>query len=353
MRAGCNTCLDMTIVPDLLKRLAIAALASAAGIALLGAAAAIAWRDLNSPLTLPEPTVLFEVQGGMPLASVTRRLAERELLRTPRLLAWYARLRGDATRIHAGEYELVAGLTPVQLLDMFVAGDVYLHRFAVVEGWRYSELVAALRAHPAIESEMLDESEVMPALGKPDIHPEGQFLPDTYSFPKGTAAIALLGWAHEALLSRLDAAWSLRSPDVELANGYEALVLASIIEKETALESERALISGVFHRRLKRGMRLQTDPTVIYGLGADFDGNLTRLDLDRDTPYNTYRRDGLPPTPIALPGGPAIDAAVAPAAGETLYFVATGAPDGSHYFSATLEEHERAVSRYVESLRDR
>ena len=340
-------------MPDPLKRLAIAAVASAAGIALLAAAVTIAWRELNTPLPLPEPAVLFEVHGGMPLETVTRRLAERELLPAPGLLDWYARLRGDATRIHAGEYELVAGLTPVALLDKFVEGDVYLHRFAIVEGWRFSELAAALGAHPAIESEILDETEVMPALGQPGVHPEGQFLPDTYSFPKGTAAIELLGWAHEALHSRLDAAWSVRGAEVQLANAYEALILASIIEKETALESERALISGVFNRRLERGMRLQTDPTVIYGLGSDFDGNLTRLDLNRDTPYNTYTRNGLPPTPIALPSGPAIDAAVAPTAGETLYFVATGAPDGSHYFSATLEEHERAVDRYLETLRNR
>ena len=340
-------------MPDLLKRLAIAAAASAAGIALLAAAATIAWRELNRPLPLPEPAVFFEIEGGMPLEAVTRSLAERELLPAPRLLDWYARLRGDATRIRAGEYELATGLTPIALLDMFVAGDVFLHRFAIVEGWRFSELVAALRTHPAIVSETLDESGVMAALGQPGIHPEGQFLPDTYSFPKGTAAIELLGLAHEALHSRLDAAWNARTLDVELASAYETLILASIIEKETALESERALISGVFHRRLQRGMRLQTDPTVIYGLGADFDGNLTRRDLNRDTPYNTYTRNGLPPTPIALPGGPAIDAALAPADGETLYFVATGAPDGSHYFSTTLEEHQRAVDRYLETLRDR
>ena len=340
-------------MPDLRKRLAIAAIACAVGVGLLGAAAAVAWRELNTPLPLPGTAVLFEVQGGMPLETVTRRLAERELLPAPRLLDWYARLRGDATRIRAGEYELGTGLTPVALLEMFVEGDVYLHRFAIVEGWRFSELAAALRLHPAIESGTLDETEVMAALGQPGTHPEGQFLPDTYSFPKGTAAIELLGWAHQALRFRLDAAWNVRILDVELADDYEALILASIIEKETALESERALISGVFHRRLQRGIRLQTDPTVIYGLGADFDGNLTRLDLSRDTPYNSYTRHGLPPTPIALPSGPAIDAAVAPAAGEALYFVATGAPDGSHYFSATLEEHERAVSRYLEMLRQR
>jgi len=353
LRADCNTCLGTNTVPDLPRRLVIAAGASAAVIALLAAAATIAWRELNTPLPLPEPAVLFEVQGGMPLATVTRTLAQRELLPTPRLLDWYARLRGDATRIRAGEYELEAGLTPVALLDMFVAGDVYLHRFAIVEGWRFSELVAALGTHPAIESSTLEATEVMAALGQPGVHPEGQFLPDTYSFPKDTAAIELLGWAHEALHSRLDAAWRARAADVGLASAYEALILASIIEKETALEAERALISGVFHRRLQRGMRLQADPTVIYGLGSDFDGNLTRPDLSRDTPYNTYTRSGLPPTPIALPGGPAIDAALAPAAGDTLYFVATGAPDGSHYFSTTLEEHERAVARYLETLRAR
>ena len=324
-----------------------------AGGALLITAALIAWRELNTPLPVTEPGIIFEVPAGAPLVTVTRSLAERELLPSPRLLYWYARLRGDATRIRAGEYEVSPGVTTIGLLDKFIAGEVYLHRFAIVEGWRFSELTNALAAHPAIESDTLADTDVMAALGRPGVHPEGQFLPDTYSFPKGTAALELLAWAHGDLRARLEEAWSRRGPEVALASAYEALILASIIEKETALASERPLISGVFHRRLQRGMRLQADPTVIYGLGDDFDGDLTREDLNRDTPYNSYTRNGLPPTPIALPGGAAIDAAVAPAPGETLYFVATGESDGSHYFSTTLEEHENAVRRYVEALSER
>ena len=335
------------------KRLAIAAVTLAAGVATLCAASVVTWRSLNSPLPVPESGVLFEVPAGTALSMVTNRLSERNLLPTPGLLTWYARLRGDAIRIRAGEYELTPGLTAVSLLDMLIEGDVYLHKFAIVEGWRFSDLMAALRAHPTIESGTLDDGEIMAALEQPGVHPEGQFYPDTYSFPKGTEAIELLGWAHDALRLRLDEAWSRRSADVGLDDAYEALILASIIEKETALATERELISGVFHRRLQRGMRLQADPAVIYGLGPDFDGNLTRRDLNRDTPYNTYTRPGLPPTPIALASGAAIEAAVVPAPGDELYFVATGQPDGSHYFSATLEQHERAIGRYLQTLRER
>jgi UPF0755 protein len=191
----------------------------------------------------------------------------------------------------------------------------------------------------------------MAAIGASGVHPEGQLFPDTYRFPKGTTDLALLRIAHDALARRLEEAWQRRSPDVVLQTPYEALILASIVEKETALQSERPLISGVFQQRLRRNMRLQTDPTVIYGLGSSFDGNLRRQDLERDTPYNTYTRLGLPPTPIALVGAAALEAAVAPAPSDALYFVATGRGDGSHRFSATLEEHEHAVSEYLQRLR--
>ena len=193
----------------------------------------------------------------------------------------------------------------------------------------------------------------MAALGSPDLHPEGQFLPDTYSFPRGTRDIELLRWAHSALQSTLEEAWSARTDTGILQSPYAGLILASIIEKETALASERGLISGVMHERLRRGMRLQTDPTVIYGIGPGFNGNLTRADIDRDTPYNTYTRAGLPPTPIALAGAASIRAAFMPAETDALYFVATGEPDGSHVFSRTLEEHNAAVDRYVERQRSR
>jgi len=315
-----------------------------------GASLSFAWRFLNSPMQIDEPQVFVEVPSGTPLYRLSESLAERGLLRHPRILAWYGRLTGDATRIHAGEYRLTPGTTPIALIEKLVSGQVYMHQLTIVEGWRFIDVLRVVRAHPAITATELDGAALMAELGKPDVHPEGQFLPDTYTFPRGTRDVELLGWAHRALERKLDDAWARRTEAVALSTPYEALILASIIEKETALESERRAIAGVFMRRLKRGMRLQTDPTVIYGLGDSFDGDLRRGDLERDTPYNTYTRFGLPPTPIALASAASIEAAVDPEEGDALYFVATGLPDGSHYFSATLEEHNRAVSRYLERL---
>ncbi len=270
----------------------------------------------------------------------------RGILDSPVVLSTYARLSGKATRIHAGEYLIEAGTSPRQLLDELVGGAVHLHQVTVVEGWRFEELLAALRNHDAIDTSDLEDDGVMAALGKPDTHPEGQFYPDTYRFARGTPALEILQQAHEVLEQQLMLAWSEYRATSVLMTPYDALILASIIEKETALAAERDRIAGVFHRRLERGMRLQTDPTVIYGLGGEFDGNLRRADLARDTPYNTYTRAGLPPTPIALPGRGALAAAVDPAPGSALYFVATRSGDGSHHFSTTLEEHNAAVARY-------
>jgi UPF0755 protein len=244
-------------------------------------------------------------------------------------------------------------MTPLTLLDKLVAGEVVLHQLTIVEGSRFADMLAALRAHPAIVASALDGDAIMAALGAPGVHPEGQFFPDTYRFARGTAELEVLRRAHEALVARLAAAWGNRDPAITLRSEYDALVLASIIEKETALAAERPLIAGVFHRRLERNMRLQTDPTVIYGLGTAFDGNLRRRDLETDGPYNTYTRAGLPPTPIALPGQGSLEAAVSPDSGDAIYFVATGRDDRSHYFSATLEEHERAVREYLRQLGSR
>jgi UPF0755 protein len=238
-------------------------------------------------------------------------------------------------------------------MEQLVAGKVFLHQLTVVEGWRFTELLQAVRTHPAIRAGTLDGAGIMAELGEPGVHPEGQFFPDTYYFPSGTTDIELLRTAHQALRAHLDTAWEARQADIALQNPYEALILASIIEKETALPAERRLISGVFNQRLRRNMRLQTDPTVIYGLGETFDGDLRRRDLDRDTPYNTYTRGGLPPTPIALPGSASLEAAVTPEATDALFFVATGRGDGSHYFSATLEQHEQAQREYLKQLRSR
>ncbi len=332
------------------SRLLVALLSVAVGG--LGAAGALSWRALNSPMEIPSAGARLEIPVGAPLARVTDDLARRALLDTPWILTLYARLLGDAKRIRAGEYEIAPETSPRQLLRQLVDGEVILHTLTVVEGRRFEDFLTALREHPAIVASNDDPDVIMRKLGLEGVHPEGQFYPDTYSFPLGTTELEVLRQAHQALDEVLTTVWEQRQT-LALRNSYEALVLASIIEKETALDSERRRISGVFSRRLQRGMRLQTDPTVIYGLGDSFDGNLRRVDLDTDTPYNTYTRAGLPPTPIALPGGEALRAAVAPDDRETLYFVATGDPDGSHYFSTSLAEHNRAVARYLARVRNR
>src|SRR4051812_18234872 len=322
------------------------------GLIAVGAAAFadIAWRSLHAALPIPPEGAWLEVSTGTPLRRVTAELAQRRLLEHPLLLDVYARWRGDATRIRAGEYQLLPGLTPLSLVDKLVSGQVYLHQLTIVEGWRFADLLAAVQANTAIRAGSLDGAQIMAELGEPGVHPEGEFFPDTYFFPRGTTDIELLRTAHQAMRERLAKAWDGRDPGTQLRDAYEALILASIIEKETALPSERKLISGVFQQRLKRGMRLQTAPAVIYGIGETFDGNLRRQDLERDTPYNTYTRGGLPPTPIALPGNASLEAAVQPQATDALYFVATGRGDGSHAFSATLEEHDRAVRDYLKRL---
>jgi UPF0755 protein len=290
---------------------------------------------------------------GSSLAAVSRELAQRQILRLPQVLTFFGRLRGDATKIQAGEYLLTPGLTGLNVLDRLVAGQVYLHQVTVIEGWRFNDLIQVLREHPAVTTTALEPDAIMAALGASGVHPEGQFAPDTYRFPRGTSDLAILEQAYLAMQAQLETVWGDRSPVAAVDTPYEALILASIVEKETALASERRQISGVFSRRLQRGMRLQTDPTVIYGLGEDFDGNLRRADLNRDTPYNTYTRSGLPPTPIALPSLDALRAAVNPDEGSALYFVATGSADGSHAFSVTLDEHNRAVAEYLRRLRSR
>jgi len=328
--------------------LGVLALLAASGAAL----AALAWRDLNAPLSVAAAEgEWLRVPSGTSFRSVAAELEQRGLLDKAWLLAIYARATGEATRIRAGEYQVLPGTTSRTLLAKLVAGDVYLHQITIVEGSRFAEVLMALRSHPAIAATALDGSAIMSAIGAPGVHPEGQFFPDTYRFPYGTSDLDILRLAHDALAARLQEAWRNRSPDLLLKTDYEALILASIIEKETSLATERKLIAGVFHERLRRNMRLQTDPTVIYGMGDAFDGDLRDGDMDRDTPYNTYTRAGLPPTPIALPGAGSIEAAVAPEITGALYFVATGRGDGSHYFSATYEEHERAVRDYLRALR--
>jgi UPF0755 protein len=319
-----------------------------------GGAAWWAWQELDRPGPAPE-AVVVEVPSGASLARIARRLEEAGVVRHARLLEWYGRGSGLAGQVRAGEYRFPAGSTTREVLERLVSGEVVLHAITVVEGWTFRQMRAALAAHPAVRRtlEDVDDADILRRLGEPDGHPEGWFLPETYRFPRGTSDLELMRIAHRAMRRALDEAWSQRHENLPLATPYEALILASIIEKETGLAEERGEIAGVFVRRLQRGMRLQTDPTVIYGLGPDFEGRLRRIHLDTDTPYNTYTRHGLPPTPIALPGRASLEAAVQPQDGRTLYFVATGRPDGSHYFSETLEQHNRAVQRYLATLRER
>ncbi|MGD8884507.1 MAG: endolytic transglycosylase MltG [Gammaproteobacteria bacterium] len=300
----------------------------------------------NTPVNISGDGMRYEIERGDNLIRVSRNLYTADVIKKPRYLVWLGKLKGTANDIKVGEYLFEPGITPEQMLDQIVAGDTIQYTATIVEGWNFREMMAALQQNEYLEHTLkgLKPSEIMAKLGKPDEHPEGRFLPDTYHFPRGTTDVAFLKRAYEAMENTLAEVWEQRQPDLPYDTPYEALIMASIVEKETAVPSERQAIAGVFVRRLEKRMRLQTDPTVIYGLGEKFDGNLRRRDLVNDTPYNTYRRHGLPPTPIAMPGVDALKAAVNPADGDALYFVARG--DGSHKFSATLREHNNAVIKY-------
>ena len=328
-------------------------------IVVLGAALTTggAWYWLQSylatPMAVSPDGYTLVIERGNSLRGVAEHLAREDILRIPDAFVGYGRITGLAGRIQAGEYMLQPDDTPGTMLDMLVAGRVKLHSITIVEGWTVTELLKALAGHPAIRQTLELESpqELSDILDLEFPHPEGLFFPETYHFPQGTPDVELLRQAHQLLMVHLNEAWTEREPNTVLDNSYDGLILASIVERETALDSERAKIAGVFVRRLEKGMRLQTDPTVIYGLGESFDGNLTRRHLQTDTPYNTYVRNGLPPTPIALPGERALQAMAHPEAGDALYFVATGRGDGSHSFTATLEEHNAAVASYLAMLR--
>ena len=339
-----------------LRRAGIALLALAGLKALVVLAGyGVLQRWLDTPLAVGAAPLEIEIPRGQPLAVTARQLAERGVLDHPRWLQLYARATGADARIRAGEYAVPAGTTPRSLLALLESGAVIQHAVTIVEGWTFRELRAALEAEPYLDHTLAgqDEAAVMVALGEPGMPAEGLFFPDTYLFGKGTTDLEILRLARNRMRRELEAAWAARAADLPVHSAYEALILASIVEKETALASERPRIAGVFTERLRIGMRLQTDPTVIYGLGTDFDGNLRRADLERDGPYNTYTRAGLPPTPIALPGAEALRAAVNPDERGELYFVATGLADGSHEFSRTLKEHQAAVSRYLVRYRQR
>ena len=317
----------------------------------LAAALAVGWNDYQrfstGALKVSPQQQSIDVGRGTSFKGIVAELRRQGLTTAS---PWYWRLLAEqmhvAGKLHAGEYALAPGITPRQLLADMAAGRVLQRNFTIVDGWTFAELRHALAQADVLQHDTsgLDDASIMQRIGAGGEAPEGRFLPETYAYVKGDSELDILRRAHAAMERTLAALWPGRAPDLPLADPYQALILASIVEKETGRADERAKIAGVFVRRLENHMLLQTDPSVIYGMGARYDGNIRRSDLTADTPYNTYTRPGLPPTPIALPGKPAIEAALHPAVGDALYFVARG--DGSHVFSSTLAEHNRNVDCY-------
>ncbi len=320
---------------------------------LLILAAGWAWNRVHAPLPGITAALLVDVRPGAAASAVAEQLRLQGVISSPRLFAGWAQLSGSADRLQAGEYQLLPGQSMADVLDLLVAGRVKLHGFTIVEGWTWREVRDALRASDVIRfTTEFDSAEAMARLLPGNLHhAEGRLFPETYAVARGITDVEVLQQAARLMAVRLQAAWDSRAADLPLQNPQQLLTLASIVERETSLDSERAQVAGVFVRRLRQNMRLQTDPTVIYGLGAEFDGNLTRRHLRTDTPYNTYTRAGLPPTPIAMPGEASLQAAANPAPGSALFFVASPELDGSHVFSDTLEQHNAAVARYVAAFR--
>jgi UPF0755 protein len=301
---------------------------------------------IKTPLSLPKGGITYDLKSGSTIRGVAADLSRQGVISKPVMLRLVARWTGQAGLLKAGEYYLPPGITPMELLHILTSARVVQHALTIIEGWTFKQLMAAVRREEALVQtlEGLDQELIMSRLGLERQHPEGRFYPDTYHFPKGTTDTEFLLRAYRRMESFLQLAWKEREEKLPLKSPYEALILASIIEKETGIPEERSKIAGVFVRRLRKGMRLQTDPTVIYGMGERYDGNIRRRDLAEDTPYNTYVHKGLTPTPIAMPSGDAIVAALHPKQGKALYFVATG--DGGHHFSTTLEAHNKAVRKY-------
>ena len=301
---------------------------------------------IDSPVHLSEPTVDFRIVPGSSLRAATRQMNEAGVAVEPELFALLARLRGSAAGIKAGSYSVNRGITPELLLAKLARGDVSQVEIALVEGLTFRQWRARMDRHPDLRHDTagLSDSEIALKLGLDGMPIEGWLLPDTYLFDKQSSDLELMARAHRAMRKRLDEAWAGRAAGLPYRSPYEALIMASIVEKETGRADDRPLVAAVFVNRLRRGMLLQTDPTVIYGIGDSFDGNLRKRDLQTDTPYNTYTRAGLPPSPIAMPGPAALLAALNPGDSSALYFVARG--DGSSQFSHTLDEHNRAVNKY-------
>lgn len=302
---------------------------------------------LNLPMKMVDSVVDLSVEPGSNAMQVAVAVQKAGVDVQPTWLYWMFRLSGNTRKIKAGSYELFSTTTPLMLMQKLVQGDQALRRVTFVEGWTFQQIRQALRKAESVKPDTasLSDEDVMRLIGRPGVLPEGRFFPDTYIYSKGASDVTILQRAMQSMDKNLAQAWELRSTDSPLASPEQVLILASIIEKETGLESDRPMVASVFVNRLRIGMRLQTDPTVIYGLGTRFDGNIRKVDLLTDTPYNTYTRAGLPPGPIAMPGKAALLAAVQPASSRALYFVARG--DGSSQFSETLDEHNRAVNKYI------
>ncbi len=314
-------------------------------VVMLAIAAFYFWSWLQTPHTIPEVQREFVIARGDTLSHIAHRLHRTDIIRWPDVWSYYARLF-EPEPIKAGEYRLPDQASPLDILHQLQAGEVMTHPVTFIEGHTFAEMLEILRGLDNLEHDLegLGPQEIIAALGLDIKHPEGWFFPDTYYYVAGSSDSGILQRAHSRMRRILELEWRARAIGLPYETPYEALIMASIVEKETGDPDERDEIAGVFVRRLQQGMRLQTDPTVIYGLGLNYDGNLRRADLSRATPYNTYTNDGLPPTPIAMPGREAIHAALHPTEGNSLYFVARG--DGTHYFSATLDEHINAVRRY-------
>jgi UPF0755 protein len=314
-------------------------------LALAGVAAAAVWW-LNQPLALNAESVELSVEPGTSPRDIAQGWVQAGVQASPRWLYEWFRWSGQARKIRAGSYEIGRGTTPMALLNRMVRGDESLATVKLLEGWTFRQWRAELAKAEALKptTAALSDADIMAALGAPGTAPEGRFFPDTYAYSKGSDDLAVLKRAHHAMQKRLDDAWAQRAADTPLKSTDDALALASIVEKETGAAADRGRVAAVFSNRLRIGMPLQTDPSVIYGLGESFDGNLRKRDLLADTPFNTYTRGGLPPTPIAMPGKAALLAAVRPDPSPALYFVARG--DGSSEFSQTLAEHNRAVNKF-------
>lgn len=310
-----------------------------------GGVAGYAVRWNGQPLPVPG-ALKVELLPGQSFTAFARDVADRGALSQPRLWSVLARLSGAARRVQAGEYWILPGDTPATLLQRLLAGEVVVYEVQLLEGWTVRQALAELTRQESLIHTLTgaDEATLLGALGLPEGHAEGLFFPDTYTYARGDSDADVLRLAHRKLQDVLASAWESRDAGLPYETPYQALIAASLIEKETGRDDDRPVIAQVFASRLQLGMRLQTDPSVIYGIGSGFDGNLTRKHLTTDTPYNTYTRKGLPPTPIALVGSRSLDAALHPTAGEFLYFVSRG--DGSSQFSASLEEHQAAVRRY-------